>query len=355
MSVVSTRYGRMRIIEADNVISRALALYGEWAMDELDLMAQIITPGMCVLDVGAFIGTHTLAFSEFVGPMGKVYSFEPRKDIYAILSENLTINNLQNVAALNMGLAEKQKTLNLQSLDINHSINFGRLALNESENPLRPGNYQISVSTIDDFGIEKIDVIKLDVEGMEGNVLDGAIKTVLRERPVIFCECNSLSAGSEILEFCRTTQYETYGFLASAYNPKNFNAIEENIFGAAKEFALVLLPREKIAETLKKINSSNLLPIYNIEDLILPLLHKPQYAYEVLAHTATYSLLGIDCPLPAVVERDEWIANLSSRIEATDKALGEAQQFIKSIEKIKIWRLLRRLGLIRERFTDDPT
>ena len=41
-SVVSTRYGRMRIIEADNVISRALALYGEWAMDELDLMAQII-------------------------------------------------------------------------------------------------------------------------------------------------------------------------------------------------------------------------------------------------------------------------------------------------------------------------
>ena len=78
----------MRIIEADNVISRALALYGEWAMDELDLMAQIITPGMCVLDVGAFIGTHTLAFSEFVGPMGKVYSFEPRKDIYAILSEN---------------------------------------------------------------------------------------------------------------------------------------------------------------------------------------------------------------------------------------------------------------------------
>ena len=55
MNAVSTRYGRMRIIDADNVISRALTLYGEWAMDELNLLSQIITPGMCVLDVGAFI------------------------------------------------------------------------------------------------------------------------------------------------------------------------------------------------------------------------------------------------------------------------------------------------------------
>ena len=207
MSIVPTKYGKMHIIDSDKVVSHALTLYGEWAMDELSLLSQIISPSMCVLDVGAFIGTHSLAFSKFVESTGQVYSFEPRKEIYAVLSENLSLNGCDNVTALNMGLDREQKTLDLQSMDVNELVNFGGLALDSDYCTADSVTYQIDISTIDSLGIKKIDIIKIDVEGMEGDVLNGAIETIARDRPIIFCECNSLNSGDEVLIFCQTQRF----------------------------------------------------------------------------------------------------------------------------------------------------
>ena len=217
MSIVSTRYGDMRIIDNDKVISHSLLIYGEWAMDEINLLKQIITPGAYVLDVGAFIGTHTLAFSNMVGEQGKVYSFEPRREIYTILSENIS-TNCKNVIAQNIGLAEELKTLHLDRIDTKSNENFGGLSLSEDLES-SSNTYQVEISTIDVLDFKKIDLIKIDVEGMERKVLDGAVKSIRRHKPVIYCECNSLNAGNEIIEFCSEQKYKVWGFLASAYNP----------------------------------------------------------------------------------------------------------------------------------------
>ena len=352
MSIVSTQHGRMNIIDSDKVVSHALALYGEWAMNEIILLSNIILPGMCVLDVGAFIGTHSLAFSKFVGKNGKVYAFEPRKEIYTILSENLSINYCGNVIALNLALADSERNLDMQSIDLNDPVNFGGLSLDSNSHTLSSDTYEIHISTVDSLDIEKIDVIKLDVEGMERSVLDGAVKTIMRDRPIVFCECNSLTAGYGILEFCHLRDYAVYGFLASAYNPKNFNGVEENIFGSAKELALLLIPREKFEATIAKISSISLLPINNLEDLVLPLLHKPQYAYEVLVNTATFLSLGINFPSPAIAERDENIASLDlvivereAEIVSINRAIVEHKAEIVSINKTIVERDEKIIGL----------
>lgn len=315
MNVIVTRYGKMHIIESDTVVSRSLAVYGEWAMDELNLLSQLILPGMCVLDIGAFIGTHTLAFSEFVGKSGKVYSFEPRKEIHAILAENISLNNLKNITSFNMGLAEKEDILTMQSLNINEDINFGGLSLDSNNLIETANNYEVGISTIDNYNFEKVDVIKLDVEGMERKVLDGGIKTILRNSPIIFCECNSLLAGNEILEFCESTNYAVYGLLTSAYNANNFNSIKDNFFGVAKELALILIPRDKSIEMVRNFTDVSLQPIHNLEDFVLPLLFKPQYPYEVLVNTASYASLGINFPSPALKERDEQISILNQSVD----------------------------------------
>ncbi len=357
MSIVPTKYGKMHIIDSDKVVSQALTLYGEWATDEISLLSQIISPSMCVLDVGAFIGTHSLAFSKFVGKKGKVYSFEPRKEIYAILVENLAINHCKNVTAFNIGLDEKETVLDLPSIDINELVNFGGLALDSDFCSPNTDSYQVNISTIDSLGIEQIDVIKLDVEGMERNVLNGAVETITQCRPIVFCECNSLSAGYEILAFCQARQYDTYGFLASAYNPNNFNAIKENIFEDAKELALLLIPQEKTAQTIDKIANMPLLPINTIEDLVLPLLHKPQYSYEVLVNTAAYPSLGIKYPSPILAdlyqvidERDTKIANLSQVITERDDQITTLQQWqnelhneIQAFRSSTSWRITKPL------------
>lgn len=336
MSIVLTRYGKMRIIEADNVVSGSLSLYGEWAEDELHLLGQIIPPGAVVLDVGAFIGTHSVAFSKFVGITGKVYSFEPRKEIYDILSENISINNCKNVTALNIGLAEKVQTLDTQPIDLETNSNFGGLSIRDNLPPLGSNKYQINLSTIDSIKVGKIDLIKLDVEGMEKSVLDGAIETIKRDRPIVFCECNSLSAGYESIEFCQDFQYDTFGFLASAYNPNNFNAVDKNIFGASKELALLLVPREKTATTLAGISGFQLMPIKNLEDLVLPMLNKSQYPYEVLLNTGPAQSLGICFPSPAIAKEELRNQRLQDVIKVLEADLAAHRSS-------KSWRITRPL------------
>lgn len=335
MSIVSTKHGKMRIIDADKVVSHALELYGEWAMDELNLLVQLITPGMCVLDVGAFIGTHSLAFSRFVGEAGKVYSFEPRKEIHEILLENLQGNNCKNTIAMNIGLAEIESDIYLPSINLNNSVNFGGLSLDDDFFSPDTNTYQVHISSIDNLDIEQIDLIKLDVEGMERRVLDGAFKSIARDRPIIFCECNSLNAGNEILEFCKSIKYDVYGFLASAYNPDNINSVTENIFGEAKELAFLLIPEERNEVTIGKINNAQLFPINNLEDLVLPLLHKPQYPYEVLINTSTHLSLGINFPSPIIVQYNEKIISLNQAIVDCQKKLtNQDQAIIEQNEKI---------------------
>lgn len=320
MSIVSTAYGSMRIIDLDQVVSRSLSLYGEWAEDELALLGQIIRLNSYVLDVGAFIGTHSLAFSKFVGPNGRVYSFEPRREIYAFLQENISINDCRNVTALNMGLGERTQTVSLPLIDTQKTANFGGLSLQEQSTSL--DTYEIGISTIDDLDIEKIDFIKLDVEGMERRVLDGAVQCITQHHPVIFCECNSIQSGAELLGFCNDQQYKAYAFLASAYNPNNFNRIKENIFGDSKELTLLLVSKDTPEGVLGESILNRLLPIHTLEDLVLPLLHKPQYAHEVLANTAASGSLGIYFPSPLVAQYIEEITALKEGLIASQKEVA---------------------------------
>lgn len=83
-----TRYGPMTVPKEDAVIGRALALYGEWAQSEIDLIARFLKEGDTVLDVGACVGTHSLAFDNFVGTTGKVIAFEASPTNFALLSQN---------------------------------------------------------------------------------------------------------------------------------------------------------------------------------------------------------------------------------------------------------------------------
>jgi FkbM family methyltransferase len=343
--MVSTLYGHMRVIESDQVVSRSLSVYGEWAQDELALLRRLVPSEACVLDVGAFLGTHTLAFSRFVGPKGRVYAVEPRREIYTVLAENIAINACHNVTALNMGLGNIERSLNLPFVDLGTPENFGSLSL--AECPPDPNSYEIQVSTIDGLGIGKIDMIKLDVEGMERQVLDGATLSVLQHRPVIFCECNSINSGAELLDFCHQHQYKAYAFLASAYNPDNFNEVRENIFGDSKELMLLLLPRPKDANELGTFFAERLHPINTLEDLVLPLLHKPQYAYEVLAYTGPGTSLGTRFPSPAIASYVEIITVRDKEVLSLRNEIGRIKATLswKITGPLRfIWNVISRLG-----------
>ncbi|MHC8298788.1 FkbM family methyltransferase [Pseudomonas sp. ZS1P83] len=304
--MISTKYGKMNVIPADKIISHSLSLYGEWAGCELSFLHKLVKPGMHVLDIGAFIGTHTLAFARFVGTSGQVYSFEPRKEIYQILCSNIEANGIKHVQAFNMGLAEAAGSIALESIDIKESVNFGGLSIDNVVPKEIANIYDVHISTVDKLNVPAVHFMKLDVEGMERRVLEGAIEVIARDQPLIFCECNSLTSGYEIFEFCQPLKYRVFGLLSAAYNPENFNGVVDNIFGNAKEVSLLLIPISKITDLDPEVTFDELFEIKDLEDFVLPLLHKPQYADEVLSNTNPASRLSLNFPSPLVLqERQE--------------------------------------------------
>ena len=99
----STCHGEMYVIKADAVIGRSLVEYGEWTQSEMAIIAQLIRPGMVVVDVGANVGTHTLALAKLVGAGGHVVALEPQPFVFRLLSANLLLNGCRNVTAINAG------------------------------------------------------------------------------------------------------------------------------------------------------------------------------------------------------------------------------------------------------------
>jgi FkbM family methyltransferase len=309
-SVLETRYGAMECFDRDTVVCEALRLYGEWAQLELELLARFVPIGGTVLDIGAFVGSHTLAFAQMVGAGGLVHSFEPRGAIRRLLQANVDRNSFTQVRVHDCALGRAETTLHIPSVaeDISseRAVNFGALALREAAQggaePVEP----IAVRPLDAFGFERLDLVKIDAEGMEAEVIGGASATLARHRPLIFAECNDLEVGTDVLRACKALDCLVFGSMTPAYNAANFNGNPENLFGDAGETGLLAVPRERVAALQAQGALDDQAPIDSVDALALLLLQKAQYPAEVLACSSAAAKLGVRyaSPLSRMLEED---------------------------------------------------
>lgn len=194
------------------------AIYWRGAHDWAPIFAmeKIVQPSNTVIDIGANQGEYTLWAARKTGPNGHVYAFEPLSGMFAQLLENIHLNEgfPSFVTAIPLGLSNQSGRLKLYSNNLH----------NEGVNTLYPTSTsestfleEISLSTLDQevekWGIKKIDFIKIDVEGAELYVLQGATHTLKRFQPVLFLEINESackSAGyssSEIFSLLKSLGY----------------------------------------------------------------------------------------------------------------------------------------------------
>jgi len=144
-----------------------------------------IKNGMTVVDIGANIGIMTLVMARAVGEKGKVYAFEPEPHNFEILKKNVEINNFKNVILINKAVSDTNG-INLLKLD---SKNYGAHSLHSKVIPHYNGKkIKIKTVTLDTFFKNKnIDLLKIDVQGGEGNVFKGA-KNILKRNIKIIME-----------------------------------------------------------------------------------------------------------------------------------------------------------------------
>jgi len=164
--------------------------------------------GMTVMDVGANLGLYSLLISRAVGPSGKVYAFEPVPEIFARLKEHITLNNATNVIPVPIALSDEKGTAKMSVKGGGSSL-FRRVSDEFVE---------VQVERLDDFvereKIERVDAIKIDVEGAELRVIRGADKTIRRDKPILMVEIQAAT-----LQAAGTTPEELFETIVSyGYN-----------------------------------------------------------------------------------------------------------------------------------------
>lgn len=229
------KHGLFLLNPHDTFISRSLSLYGEWAESELLLLRKVVKLRGIVLDVGANIGTHTVPFAAWVGPVGRVYAFEPQRRVFQMLCGNIALNGLGNVVCLNKAAASRPGVLSIPDMPYDEAYNFGAVRTGS-------GEARVDAVTIDSLALEGCNLIKIDVEGAEVDVLSGAAMTIKKYRPALFVESNDRSAKS--LGLIREMGYRAWWHISAYYNPNNFYGNTTNIFEGFAEANIFCLPRE---------------------------------------------------------------------------------------------------------------
>jgi FkbM family methyltransferase len=154
---------------------------------------RLLRPDQIALDLGANIGAHTLELARQVGPRGKVFAFEPTFFAHSKLLQNLALNPSLSpivkpeqlmLAASDNATTELQiySSWPLVSADSLHPNHLGHLQPTE-------GARAISLDTyLRQAGVPRVDFIKLDVDGYECEVLEGAKLCLEKFRPTILME-----------------------------------------------------------------------------------------------------------------------------------------------------------------------
>jgi FkbM family methyltransferase len=241
VATADARYGRLAYFREDDPIGVSLRLYGEWAQLELDVLLQLVRPGDTVVDAGANVGTHAVAFARAAGGSGRVLAFEPQPRVFELLERNVRANGYDNVSVYRFALGSERTARHVLPLDYAAHVNVGAVSL-----VARPdaGSSGVDVVPLDSLELDTVRLIKIDVEGMECEVLRGAARTLRRCRPFVSVECNSVEAGDAVLAALRDQEFAFYFLRTPAYNPANHRANPMNRFGAATESNLLCVPRE---------------------------------------------------------------------------------------------------------------
>jgi len=204
-----------------NDLSRCLYVNGSFEPNEFAYLDRILIPGFVFIDIGANEGLYTIFAAPRVAPTGLVIAVEPSPREQIRLEHNIAINEIENVRIVRQALGRQRGKAVLHVADSEHN----------GQNTLGGFAYQgvtavesIEVELIDldtlmrEQDVERLDVIKMDVEGAELEVLLGAKATLQRFKPILFFELfdgalrKQNTSAAEVLDFLKRHGYDFLTF-----------------------------------------------------------------------------------------------------------------------------------------------
>ena len=165
---------------------RGIALNGFKIEPELYVIKEYLQEGDAFIDIGANTGIYSLHASQFVGSTGKILAFEPNIEMAYCVKQSIALNNFSNITVLALGVSNSNGV-------IEYFHNFSKPnSFSLTKHDAKASYENIYTVRLDDYflhqSLNKIDYIKIDVEGNETQVIDGALKIIQKFRPVIQAE-----------------------------------------------------------------------------------------------------------------------------------------------------------------------
>ena len=187
---------------------------GTYEADRLAAFGAAICPGATVYDVGANVGIYTVLASAKTGPTGQVYAFEPVERNLHYLRRHLSLNQLQNCLILETAVSNQQGTRRFSAAS--YDFRMGRLSPDgEREVP----SVSLDSCVYAERALRPPDIIKIDVEGAESEVLEGASRTLAEFHPAVFVEVHGPQQHADCRAMLAANGYhveEEYGWLTAA-------------------------------------------------------------------------------------------------------------------------------------------
>lgn len=237
--LAATRYGHMIYHAHDLYVGQSLQLYGEFSPGEMDLYRFLLQPGDIVVEGGANLGALTVPIAQAVGDTGIVFAFEPQRLTYQALNGNLALNSIPNVVTFNVALGATEGQIHVPPVNLTSPDNVGGVELDTTKPP------NIAVNALDAYTIPRLSLLKLDVEGMELDVLQGATDTIQRCRPLIVAEIDREAKKPAVLAFLRERDYLLYAHNPPLYREDNWRGVDLNAWPGVVSFNVLAVPAER--------------------------------------------------------------------------------------------------------------
>lgn len=223
----------------DAYVGRAVQKYGEFSVLEMDIFKQVCVPGSVIIEAGANIGAHTVGLARLAGPEGRVLAFEPQRLVFQTLCANVALNSLVNVDCYWAALGSQEGVVTVPEADPNQPSNFGGVSL------LGAGKgIPISCLTLDRFvGLPRVNLVKIDVEGMEGAVLRGAEQILKKFKPLLYVENDRADLSEALIRQISGYGYRLFWHLPHLFNPNNFYADSEDAWPGIVSVNMLCVPR----------------------------------------------------------------------------------------------------------------
>ena len=205
------------------------------------------------IDVGANIGCHTLAMAKYAK---LVIAYEPIPFVFDLLKKSICENSLKNVYAHNCGLSNRNKNSEI-NIGLNGNVGGSSIHFKEDENSFR--KLLISLEIADEsllkYNLERVDLVKIDVEGHEAEVILGMQRTIKKHRPIIVLEWNCAKT---------TRDFDNHGLLNKLFSDYAASVIltnHENIYRKIRKIPVINWFRYFLKTFLRKFSYAKVMMV----------------------------------------------------------------------------------------------